>query len=562
MVERVSFSIIYLLFSVFAVFIGRAAWPHRTKPAGKWFLLNIAGMAGWSVAWAGTLLAPSGVIAHSIYSTVFVFLYMSVIGLTLMAYEYTQRRQVRLGRVVPLLVIPVATIVIVATNEWHHLMWGESFAISERGIITFPFGDWFYVHAVYNYALLLAGLSLLLADIVRSDGIYRRQASILFVGMLFPIGFNVVDTLITGVPYVALTPIGYLIGSVLWAYGLFRFRLFEVVPMARRTALSEMNDAVVMIDSQGTVVGANDAAHDLFEFGSNPTGQHIRDAFRRYPGIVQFLQADRDEATLSLGGTEALRYLNATRTTISSGQTDAGQVVVFQDVTGQKERENELRLLKSVLARVLRHNIRNDMGVVLMNARSLAEETDDSSDAAAAIIDRCEGIIETSEKARTIERIVGDDRVRSEVDLVEVVTGVVASFEETDPDATFETDLPDEQIVLADATLDLAVQNLIENAIEHTDGAAHVQVSVTESDSEATLTVEDNGPGIPSETLAVIRDKEIDQLNHSSGVGLWLVQWVVETSGGSLAFEYTGRGTRVEISLDLPLSSRAHPESR
>jgi len=68
-----------------------------------------------------------------------------------------------------------------------------------------------------------------------------------------------------------------------------------------------------------------------------------------------------------------------------------------------------------------------------------------------------------------------------------------------------------------------------------------------------TLIIADNGPGISDHETAVLnRDKETD-LQHGSGIGLWLVKWGTESFGGAVIFETDGTGTRVRITLPADL---------
>ena len=76
------------------------------------------------------------------------------------------------------------------------------------------------------------------------------------------------------------------------------------------------------------------------------------------------------------------------------------------------------------------------------------------------------------------------------------------------------------------------------------------------------MSVADDGPGIPSSERALIsEEQEITQLRHASGLGLWLVNWVVTQSGGWLSFEDNDpRGTVVTLHVPLALSTTESEE--
>jgi signal transduction histidine kinase len=98
--------------------------------------------------------------------------------------------------------------------------------------------------------------------------------------------------------------------------------------------------------------------------------------------------------------------------------------------------------------------------------------------------------------------------------------------------------------------LEGAVGELLEKAAEHTGEAPTIRVEPRRTDDGVVLTIGDDGPGIPAAERPVIeREVDIDQLEHSSGLGLWYVRWVLDAYGGELAFDTDGDGTTVTLTL-------------
>ena len=115
---------------------------------------------------------------------------------------------------------------------------------------------------------------------------------------------------------------------------------------------------------------------------------------------------------------------------------------------------------------------------------------------------------------------------------------------------TVETDVPGVDVV-GDGRLTLALSELLENSAEHVPGHARVRVAATCDDGRVALRVADDGPGIPEQERDVVTETdEITQLNHGSGLGLWIVKWVCDSCGGRLHFEESDLGgTAVVLSL-------------
>ncbi|OAQ52201.1 hypothetical protein HTG_11310 [Natrinema mahii] len=225
-----------------------------------------------------------------------------------------------------------------------------------------------------------------------------------------------------------------------------------------------------------------------------------------------------------------------------------GTVSVVRDITQRKEREQYLQ----VLNRVLRHNLRNDLTVVIGYAELLRERLDDPELAAAAdtLRETATDLADTSEKTRAIQYALDRD---GDLEPIDVAATVTETIEGLDPDdATISVSTADDPSAWADPGLGLVVENLVENAIRHAGPEPTVEVSVAREDCRVRLAVADDGPGIPPAEIDVVTgETDITQLTHSSGLGLWLVRWMVDNYGGSVSFRESALGgSRVEIALE------------
>jgi PAS domain S-box-containing protein len=231
---------------------------------------------------------------------------------------------------------------------------------------------------------------------------------------------------------------------------------------------------------------------------------------------------------------------------------------LYTDITDQKQRQKRVEILN----RVLRHDLRNGMNVVTGCAEMLEEAVDDDhAGYVSAIEDRAADLIELAAKTRAVERTLERPAGAGPVDVAAAVDRSLARLEAEYPCAELECTVPDGVFARAGDDLETALAQLLENAVEHHDGSAPtVAVAVRErrDDDLIVLSVADDGPGVPAEERALLEeDREITQLRHASGLGLWLVDWIVTQSGGRLAFsDNEPRGTVVR--LELP---RADPDA-
>jgi PAS domain S-box-containing protein len=230
---------------------------------------------------------------------------------------------------------------------------------------------------------------------------------------------------------------------------------------------------------------------------------------------------------------------------------DLATVTAIRNITDRKERTRQLR----VLDRVLRHNLHNDMSIIQGYAETIRDETSgDVADDAATIVERSEQLLATVDKEREIVEVIAESPERTDVDVAALCRQVAAGAREAYPDADLTLDLPAEATTTTTRKLERGVAELVENAIVHSDRSTPtVEIGVERGDEAIRIGIADDGPGIPSEEVKVLTgERAIEPLYHGSGLGLWLVNWIVSRSEGTLRFEEQDRrGSRVTI--DLPV---------
>jgi PAS domain S-box-containing protein len=224
------------------------------------------------------------------------------------------------------------------------------------------------------------------------------------------------------------------------------------------------------------------------------------------------------------------------------GGTYIGTAGVSRDITEQQRRKQRL----GILTRVLQHNLQTDIERIAAVADGIEASLEDPEQAghARTIREIAEDLAELARNAGRLEDAIETD-VSSDatVDLVEFVSGVVHTIETTHEAVEIDCDYPGSCQVRGTEDLSMAIFEILENAVEHNESASpSIDVSVTVTDDTATVCVRDNGTGIPAQERSIItEDADVTELTHGSGLGLWIVKWVVEQSNGEI--EITNRGT-------------------
>ena len=220
---------------------------------------------------------------------------------------------------------------------------------------------------------------------------------------------------------------------------------------------------------------------------------------------------------------------------------------IYSDITEQRRYERH----SHVIHRILRHNLRNDLSVIISVSGHLESSAGDPEvrEFAATINSHAQRLASIGEETRTLEQVLEDAGEARPLDIDRLCRDAIAHATAT-VDGTVSLDVPDIR-VLGIPQLEEALEALVENALIHAGDAPEVLVRARKVGSErVTLAVVDDGPGIPEhERGPVFENRDITQLEHGSGIGLWLARWTAEASGGDIEYERVGDRTVVRFVL-------------
>jgi PAS domain S-box-containing protein len=243
--------------------------------------------------------------------------------------------------------IPVLTIVTVLVEGGA----GLYFTPRETSIVK-PASDGpvAWVHLGHAYLALLSGAALLLRQVVSSRGAVRSQALLLLLATTIPWSGNL--AYLAGiVPHPELRPTALLlaVGASVTAYGIFRYRLLDVVPVARDALLEEMVDAVIVLDGEGRVLDMNPAAAELV--GMPPRQAVGRDGAAVMSGLPELLPhlagSGSAQAEARVAGNRGERTYEARLSPLRDPRGVAtGRLLVMRDVTDRRRAHEELRRAK------------------------------------------------------------------------------------------------------------------------------------------------------------------------------------------------------------------------
>ncbi|WP_277543180.1 ATP-binding protein [Haloarcula laminariae] len=335
------------------------------------------------------------------------------------------------------------------------------------------------------------------------------------------------------------TGMGLLLSGGLLAVAMRRYPVMTGFPkadyIARTRVVETLQEAVVVLDWDDHILDVNETTIALFD-GSVETmiGEPIRTVI---DGLEETDLPAGATGTIGLQTSRGLRQFQFSVSPVTESQAEGdddpvARTILFRDVTERETREQRL----TVLNRILRHNVRSDLDVILAYADRI-----DDDEIRTSIRDMATDLLELSNKARESEELMtASSSAPESVDLAEVAASVVQQFESSNHNGEISLECPEEILLSSHRfVFEQLLIELVENALVHSDKeTAKVDVHIRqESDTAATIIVEDNGPGLPEREQEIIAAGTETQLKHAEGIGLWFVNWAVTQLGGELSFQ-------------------------
>ena len=584
---------------ILTVAVGAYAWRHRQGAGVRVFGYVILAELFWIIGYHFELISPS--IRGKIFWDDFQFIGSLFTPLMLMifAFEFTGlgnlfTRQARIS----LAVFPILFMMLLYTNPLHGLI-RTSTAHIVPGV---PFDTLIYdytlpmwISFIYGYLTYIAATILFIRNLYRQHRLFRTQTLIIVFGFIFPFLGTIpsaANIIVFGQRDV--TPYTFGIANLILAWGLFRYGLFDVTPIARDAVMEYMNDVVIVLDMQGRVVDVNRAALFGLEMTANQViGMHITQLLKERPDLIEFFEGDesvRGNVTYtSPSGKEFVlsSYISPLR---DQQNKVIGRLLVARDITDERKMQVELRRAYDELEiRVQRrtaeleqankeleqknaelerftysvsHDLKSPLitisgylgylkeDIVAGNVERLEKDTQRIANA----VDKMDRLLTDVLELSRIGRVVNpSETLRIEEIIAEAVEAIRGRLDARGVSVQIQTNLP---LVHGDkARLTEVLQNLIDNSAKFMGDQSNPEIIIgfiEENNNKPIFFVKDNGMGIASEFHERIFGlfNRLDPQIEGTGVGLALVKRIIEIHGGRIWVESeVGNGSTFYFTL-------------
>ena len=470
------------------------------------------------------------------------------------------------------MLLPLITLLMVWTNKYHHLHY-KSVSVDNSG--TFPLlsletGPWYIVHTIYFYTLLVWGVILLVNKYRKSDQVFRKQNLTILIAVFIPWVANVMYLFgYRPMGHIDSTPFAFIITMLFLSIGLVRFRLLDIIPIAREKVIEAMNEGLIVTDNQDRIVDLNQEIRKILSIEEKKIiGKRLELILPEQPELYELINA-RKGGQLQFKLAKSELFLEASLTPLFENQhAYSGLIILIRDITERVEIDNKVRLqsdellamnkLKDRLFSIISHDLRgplinlNDIIKMLNEGMITEEEFKSFVPQLSKNIGYTTGLLENL-LFWSKSQLQGEVVKPVYFNLKEVSVNILHLFENTihEKDILIENNIQLTCKVYADKDMiQLVVRNLISNAVKFSKRGGSIKLTSRTEGNYTILCVTDTGVGISETDQKKLFEQETfttrgTDNEQGTGLGLLLCKDFIEKNGGSIWVESEiGKGSK------------------
>ena len=261
----------YFIAALICAGIGIYAFRRRDLPGARYFAFLAFSEFVWTLGYILQDLSPS--LSGKIFWNNFQFLGATGAPLAYFGFSFAfAGRSIRKSTWRIIQALAAAVLILIWTDTLHHLFRTGSHLVSGFPFSTLVYntGPLFILYPFFAYLLLITGTYVLISNYVSAPRAYRLQIATVLIGVIIPW----IATLLTWLNLVPvmlqdITPITFAVSNLVISWGLFKHRLFDLVPVAYNTLVDNMEDGVIVLDDQKRIVDLNPASQAVLGVSIN-----------------------------------------------------------------------------------------------------------------------------------------------------------------------------------------------------------------------------------------------------------------------------------------------------
>ena len=572
------------------------------KQLSKIFILTLSLLILWTVSLILQITVSTKLNIKPIYFDYITYIAICFVPVTVffMGLIFVKTKIVFKKKYLLLLIVPVVSLIVLWTNDFHHLFYKNysvDFSINE-------YGPYFNIHNIYSYVLLLIGIIYLLKFSIKNSGFFSKQSILIVIGISIPVITNILGTFQIIPMSIYITPITFTITVIFCAISIFKFQFLGVTPIAMQKIVDRISDSFVVLDESNRIIDFNKTFIKTFNIKDNNLRNinfidFLKDKkIRRdvIDDIEKYIErANRSKKTISFEQEVKVvnKFFNIEITPIYSDGSFLGTLFLLKDITQHKQdietikRNQDILMERERLASLgqliggIAHNLRSPIMSIAGATEGLEElikEYDESID------DPLVNSHDHHEIAGEMESWIPKIRTYTEYmsDIITTVKGqAVALTNEQDVEFTINELVKrvsilmkhelknayinfkvlmkiDENLTLIGDVNNLVqvVDNMISNSIQAYNGERNrdIELEINKNEENVIITIRDYAGGLPKEVQEkLFKEMVTTKGKNGTGLGLYMSYSNIKAHfGGDITYKTEiGKGTEFNIIIPM-----------
>lgn len=499
-----------------------------------------------------------------------------------------------------LLIIPILSLVLLWTNDFHHLFYQEySIYLPET-----TFGSFFGIYNIYSLTLIAIGIIALLFTTVKSSRFFSRQTILVLLAILIPMSVNILSTLKFIDSTIYITPITFSFSILLLFLVIFKFQFLNITPIAIQRIVDRISDSYIILNNNEVITDFNKTFLTTFKIndasivrGNTLEGflkkSNIYFELKKLRSILEKLPTSSETYTYELYIKQINKYFNVEVNSILSNGQSLGSLILFKDITQHKRDIEKLKDTQDSLMESERlsslgqliggiaHNLKTPIMSIAGAAEGLTDlvkEYDESIDdptvnsqdhheIAADMSKWITKIKEYSEymsdvitavKGQAVVMANEDDITFTISELVKRIN-ILMKHELKNAIITLNTDVKVDENLTVHGDVNNLVQvinNMISNAIQAYNGKTNenIEFVISKQGNNVIFSIEDHAGGLPEKVKSkLFKEMITTKGKNGTGLGLYMSYSTIKAHfNGNITFKTEdGKGTKFDISIPV-----------
>ena len=499
-----------------------------------------------------------------------------------------------------LLIIPIISIILTITNEYHHLFF-KHYSINMNEVVT---GSYYSIYSLYTYTLYGIALFYLIKYSIRNSGFFSRQSLLIILGTIIPLSTNILGALGIIKMTMYMTPISFSFLAFCIAIAIFKFKFISITPIAMQNIVDRMSDSFVVINENNNITDFNKTFTDTFKLSSSKVRntniiellkkdikfeddiRNIENAIKKARTTSEIIYFDKE---FKIGK----QYFSIEVSNISSNKNYLGTLILFKDVTQHIE---DMKTIKNnqdmLMERERLASLGQLIGGIAHNLKTPIMSISGAAEGLSDLVKEYNASIGDSDVTNEDHHAIAKDmnewieKVKSYTeymsDVITAVKGQAVTLSEEQVvsfnldelvkrvDILMRHELKNALINLnnkmeIDPNIELkgninslvqVINNMISNAIQAYNGKPNEQIDliISQADNNVIISIVDHAGGLPKEVQGkLFKEMITTKGKNGTGLGLFMSYSTIRAHfNGNITYETEkGEGTAFHIILPM-----------